>query len=212
MEQPSLTPRPTFRVIKGSKQPAVPEHKRPLNIIAAIRHSLNLSHTEWAKRIGISKHALIRLEQGTYSEILPVVMEWLLNNTTYTELLLTDSYADFQTKTRALHRLYFGADLKVDSTDEHPLRQLRGSRNLAELAKDLCLPYSTLAYFERNYKQQKSVPKNLVNVLREIGYSHQQIVEFRLAYDEFRVNHGCESILNSAPVGNDLASSKQVEW
>lgn len=185
--------KPRLKVIKGSKT----EPPKPVNILTSIRKTtFQLSHAEMSKRMGISKHALIRLEQGTFDRILPTVLAFMLNNTHYSELLLVDAYEDFQNTVRSRHMRYFDSEDSPNQfvfprADVHPLVQLRAERNLAQVAKDLCLPYATLRYFEHNYKQQKSVPKQMVNVLKQIGYSDEEIFRFKLAYHEFRVEMGC---------------------
>lgn len=162
----------------------------PTNPLREVRLQESLGLQEMADLIGISKQALIRLEQGTYDTILPVVLEYYRDNFHLSELALMDGYESFQEKQRARHFHYFGPTLVPEALNirEHPLRILRRLINVTptEVAKDLCLPHATLTYFERKAKQQKSVPKSLINVLHEIGYSTSQINEFHRAYDKYR--------------------------
>ena len=160
----------------------------PSNLLKEIRTGENTTLEEMAARIGISKQALIRVEQGTFDRILPSVLDYYTSNYPYTELLLVDSYEDYQTKQRARHYHYFGPNLEV-SLEVHPFRELRLRIDVTatEVAKDLCLPQATLTYFEKKIKHQKSVPKGLVNVFHEIGYTGQQIKGFCRDYETYRL-------------------------
>lgn len=147
-----------------------------------------------AQKIGVSKQALIRLEQGTYSDPLPAVLNFYSQNYHRSEHELCVAYAAYQQDKRSNHERYFGDIrplLQVEVTVEnlsqsHPLRLLRGSRSLTQIAKDLCIPQATLTYFERNVVQQKSVPKILCQVLREIGHYSSEVQALVVAYEHYR--------------------------
>lgn len=159
----------------------------PINPFRSIRLSNDLGLQELADKIGVSKQALIRLEQGTYDKPLPKVFAYFVESFVTSELQLMDAYEGYQTKQRLRHFRYFG---ELDNFDSrfHPLRQLRHRIDVTptEVAKALCLPQATLTYFERKPVQQKSVPRGLINVLNEIGYRNYEVAEFKKAYAAFR--------------------------
>jgi plasmid maintenance system antidote protein VapI len=106
------------------------------------------------------------------------------------ELVLVEQYEEYQRLMRERHRLYFGLDLEVEAgKDEHPFRQLRSRIDVTptEVAKSLCIPQATIVHFEKHVKQQQSVPKCILNVLHEIGYKHEQIINFQNEYKLFRM-------------------------
>ncbi len=147
------------------------------------------------QKIGVSKQALIRLEQGTYADPLPVVLNYYSHNYHLSEHELGLRYAAYQKNQRSNHERYFGdVRLKLEPTptpenlsQSHPLRLLRGNLSLTQVAKDLCIPQATLTYFERNVVQQKSVPKVLCQVLREVGHYASEVQALHVAYINYRV-------------------------
>lgn len=163
----------------------------PDNPVKQFRLLYELTLEELSSLIGISKQALIRTEQGTYDRIPPVILHYLVSLNGHNELELVSLYENYQLKSRARNRCYFGPDLAVDIYKEHPFRQLRSKINvsLSEVAKDLCLPQSTLQYFERKWKLQKSVPKGLINVLRSTGYTKQTVDQFEGDYEHWRARN-----------------------
>jgi DNA-binding XRE family transcriptional regulator len=161
-----------------------------LNPFKELREAHSITLELMAKKIGITKQALIRLEQGTYVDPLPAAAQYCSSAFPVTEFELINQYAQYQTAKRNMHTRYFG-DLipKLELTlvsDIHPMRALRGSVNPTQVAKDLCIPQATLTYFERNVVQQKSVPKVVLNVLYEIGYTDKEITAFMEAYATYR--------------------------
>lgn len=160
-----------------------------LNPFRDLRESHNITLELMAKKAGISKQALIRLEQGCYVDPLPTALNYYASAFPITEYQLGLDYAAYQEFKRALATRYFGdfiSKLDADANVTHPMRVLRGSRNPTQVAKDLCIPPATLTYFERNVVQQKSVPKVIVNVLKEIGYYDSEIITFCTAYRYYR--------------------------
>lgn len=160
----------------------------PNNFLKELRESLSYTVQGAADEMGISKQALIRLEQGTFEHILPRALNWYLIKFGVSELTLTDSYEEFQNKTRQRSGRLLG-DLNVPlDTPEHPLRYLRRLHDInpTELAKALCIPQATIVYFERKPKLQKSVPKCLVNALLQCGYRNYEVDNFKASYTIYR--------------------------
>lgn len=148
----------------------------------------SISHHQLARKMGVTKLSLIRLEQGMFTEPLPTVLKYLINHG-FNELALTDGYYNFQHHMRVANAYYFGPHLEFDITSViHPMGQLRHNRgvNPTECAKALCLPQSTLVYFETKYRRQQSVPKCVINVLPVLGYSDDQISSFLKDYKDWR--------------------------
>lgn len=162
----------------------------PTNPFKLLRESHDFTVELMAKKIGISKQALIRLEQACYVEPLPSALNYCASAFPVSEYQLTIDYEAFQQLKRQKAHRYFG-DIQEKlslaySTATHPMRVLRGSTNPTQVAKDLCIPPATLTYFERNVVQQKSVPKVIINVLHEIGYTSAEIDALIEGYDSYR--------------------------
>lgn len=163
----------------------------PLNPFKELRESNNITLELMAAKVQISKQALIRLEQGCYTDPLPTALQYYSSAFPVSEYELVTQYADYQTTKRNKAHRYFG-DIGDYHSNVHPMRLLRKSINPTQVAKDLCIPPATLQYFERNVIQQKSVPKVILNVLFEIGYTDVEITCFMEAYHVYRswlINH-----------------------
>ena len=161
----------------------------PINPFTELRNSLNLSHARLAEICFVSKQALIRLEQGTFSDPLPSVVDYYVHNHDQSELHLRDAYIAFQEATRKRYANLFGDNLSVDVTaPDHPLRQLRYRKKLnpTELAKMLCIPQATLDHFEKKWKTQQSVPKQLCAALFQLNYPSSAVEEFKKSYAAWR--------------------------
>lgn len=161
----------------------------PVNVFKQLRQDREWSHDQLARRILISKQALIRLEQGTWAQPLPTVVDYWVKNHGVNELMILDAYEFFRSQMRVRYRKLFGDQLVImTAADLHPFRQLRDPCNLnpSEIAKMLCIPQATIQYFERKWKQQKTVPKELSKALHDIGYTNAQISRFESDYTDWR--------------------------
>ena len=161
----------------------------PVNYLKTVREEADMTLEAMSRKCGISKHALIRLEQGTYERILPSVLEVYVRDYVNSELTLVDEYEAYQSAMRERHHLYFGLDLITDpSLPLHPFRQLRNRLEVTptEVAKALCIPQATIVHWEKHVRQQQSIPKCVANVLNEIGYKHEQILGLVEAYNVYR--------------------------
>lgn len=165
----------------------------PINIFRQLRLSNDLSLQGLAIQTGLSKDALVRAEQGTYSNPLPTLTGfWVRRGVN--ELVITDGYELFQYKMRLRNFHYFGVNLDdlYDLTlPVHPFRQLRKNRDpfpvgLVALSQALCIPIDTLRYWEKKYRTQKTVPKQVVQVLSQIGYTQHEIQQFCRSYEVWR--------------------------
>ena len=185
------------------------------NPFKELRESLNLTLEELARKTALSKQAIIRCEQGTYSQPLPALMSFAFNRGENEHDFAT-RYADFQHRTRHANAYMFGDSLpnrleyRVYSADnlEHPFRTVRGAYNPTEVAKALCVPQATITYFERKSKQQKSVPKALIEALLMAGYNNNDVSGLVAAYDSYRVvllGGTVESPLAHDLLGEDIA-------
>lgn len=143
-----------------------------------------------AKQVGVTKHALIRLEQGTFSRPLEPVIDYWEQIHGYSHMQIRDAYDGFRTSKRKERPRIFGPLLTFTMTPIHPLRQLRSfsGLGLTETAKQLCVPQATLQHFEKKWKTQQSVPKELINALAENGYFVNELRVFNHNYTLWR-NH-----------------------
>lgn len=170
----------------------------PTNKFQQLRTSRILSLEQLGREAFIDPSGILRCEQGQYTNPLPSLMDYWVFKSDETHYTLLNDYEDFQDHQRGRHVLYFGETLNVSITSPlHPLKQLRGCRphlisnqptatSLEEMSKALCLPVDTLQFFEKKYKSQQSVPKNLKAVLNQIGYSTDEVAEFERIYKEWR--------------------------
>lgn len=175
----------------------------PINVFTRLRltagpNNSPLSHDALSRKIHVSKQALIRLEQGTFNVPLPSVVDFYVARGE-SELRMRDAYEDYQNRMRERHEYLFGDHLEIDlNVDDHPFRQLRyGSNpplNPTEVSKSLCIPQATIEHFEKKWRTQKSVPKALVDCLKQIGYTWEQVESFRVAYTIWRVRQLGENV------------------
>jgi DNA-binding XRE family transcriptional regulator len=171
----------------------------PENPFRALRLLCNLTLDDLAGVAYVSRQALIRLEQGTYWEPLPTVIDYWtkyyqsypgLRDRTVTMASLQDSYLYYQEQQRKRHHHYFGPELAIDCTTyKHPLRQLKEFEDYTttQVSKALCLPQATLQHWEKKWATQQTVPSHFQTVLGEVGYSHRAVGEFCANYREWRL-------------------------
>jgi transcriptional regulator with XRE-family HTH domain len=170
----------------------------PANPFKELRVKAGLSLGDVAHYSGVDRRALQRCEYGMYTNPLPNLIKYWVRLHKATEGELLNDYEEYQTKNRTRHLLLFGLDLDVDPLiPAHPFRQLRANRpslatgerlpvGLTECCQMLCLPLDSIQFFEKKYRLQKSLPKNLFNVLNQIGYTYKQVTQFEICYKEWR--------------------------
>jgi DNA-binding XRE family transcriptional regulator len=102
------------------------------NPFRELRLRQGISQYELARRIGCSKHAILRLEQGMYYEPLPTVIDYFVNhspkdNGSVTRYSLTQDYHDFQIHMREANSRLLGDlinELTACPVGKHPLTYL----------------------------------------------------------------------------------------
>ena len=162
------------------------------------RTNAGLSLQGLSIQTGLSKNALVRAEQGTFSNPLPALSEFWQRRLNISEFEILNAYEDYQFYMRKRNFHYFGSELLYDhSLSEHPFRQLRQNRvsrvdglplpvGPDEVARALCLPVDTIRYFEKKFRLQQSVPKAILGTLIFIGYSRSDVHEFSKVYEIWR--------------------------
>lgn len=163
-----------------------------LNPFRALRQRSGLSQYEIAKRAGVSKHAVLRLEQGCYDQPLPSLIEYFTEHHDITNVQLRNSYRDFQYK-RRLESLDCLGESIADSLELcpvgiHPLVFLRTLEHLnpTQLAKMLCISQSTVVHFEVRSVHQHIVPVQLIEALHEVGYTEEDTEALSESYNLYR--------------------------
>jgi DNA-binding XRE family transcriptional regulator len=161
------------------------------NPFRKFRTELGISQTEFAKRAGVSKHAILRLEQGMYDKPLPSVVEYVTSQSDLTNYSLLKDYEYFQQATRQDNELIFGAmalRLMNCPVGTHPLTYLRDLQGLnqTELAKRLCISQTVINNFESKPATQHTVPLQLLHALRDNGYKHSALVALEEWYEAYR--------------------------
>lgn len=156
---------------------------------------------ELADLAGISKQALIRTEQGCYTEPPERIVDYWVEKRDCDYTTLTNGYFLFVTHTRRRHEKLFGAfpDLvDFQHARQHPMKFLRslwtnpfdetniGTMNITEMAKLLCLSQSMLDHFENHPRRQQTVPAPLVQALRDNTYTSYEVGQLQLAYEWYR--------------------------
>lgn len=161
----------------------------PINPFKAARQELKLTMYELSKLTGVSKQAIIRLEQGTFVEPLEAVAQYF-SDQGFAFLGMRDEYYDFQTKMRERHHRMFGDIPK--SKDPylenmvHPFRELRGIFGPTYVAKALCISQASIEHFENRPAHQTIVPQAIQDVLNQIGYSREEIEDLNWNYRLYR--------------------------
>lgn len=166
----------------------------PKNNFAALRENLDLSQQKLADKIGCSKLLILKTEQGTYPEVPPVIMDWWVNQNGMSELILRDTYEEFQQKVRYHYLYFFGDLLPVDINKPiHPLVQLIHSSgydlSINDISKRTCTAQNTLQYWIKKWRTQQTVPKSFAIALLGMGYSVVQVDYFCEQYKAWRANN-----------------------
>lgn len=177
----------------------------PVCVFKYLRINAGLSLGALGIQTHLSKNALVRAENGTYANPLPALLDfWVRKQNALNEPEIATAYEDFQHEQRRRHFHYFGPYLQ-DSYDvgfpNHPFRQLRRNRpsfadpetalpvGVEEVSRALCLPVDTLRHWEKKYRTQLSVPKAVLGVLNQIGYTQAEVQEYAADYTQWRREH-----------------------
>jgi transcriptional regulator with XRE-family HTH domain len=163
------------------------------NPFRELRTRQGISQYELARRVSISKHAVLRLEQGCYEKPLPSVIDYFLGHfPSITRFTLVADYEAFQYQTRASNAHLLGQSLKDELTGcpvgIHPLVFLRHNHgiNPTELSKRLCISQSTVVYFEQRSVHQHTVPEQLTKALHDADYLEADTDALVEAYKDYR--------------------------
>lgn len=165
-----------------------PKNPNPFRVL---RLKQGLSQYQLADRAGVSKHAVLRLEQGMYDKPLPSLIDYFLDTDTLPYQTLIQEYSDFQIATREANPRLLG-DIAFLLTQcpvgTHPLTylRLRNKLNPTELAKRLCISQTIIVHFEKRSIHQHTVPQQLLEALQDADYSEVEIDLFKKSYAEYR--------------------------
>lgn len=171
---------------------------RSVSPIRFVREANNLSIRDAADAIGCHHQALYHNEIGCYSHILPVIMDWLVQNSDYKQGHLKLAYQRYQEHVRAKSKdLYNWAGVTLEHIGvpgDNPIIKFREHFDMsrAGLCKVLCLPTATL-YAAENPDAgnlMAAVPVDLIHWLEWCGVSEevlQEMVErYQVWYDNVR--------------------------
>lgn len=172
------------------------------NPFKQIRLQLNLTQEQLASRCGITKHAVLRNEQGMAVEPLPVLLHYFSENFPINTYELRTAYEKFQMHQRSENSLPFGIPSNLQSELEHWLHfQLASPQSISHpfrylltlhdynptsFSRDLCLNQSVINYFLNNPIHQKTIPEQLLVALKHSGYNDTVLTYLSHCYDKYR--------------------------
>lgn len=175
------------------------------NPYAQARHLLDLTLVEAASATGVSKQALIRLEQGVPDKPIGPVTSYyvgsLYRHEGYDYLDFINGYEQYQVSQRQRNYKLFGDRIPLGTSfryDVHTLTQLLamwcfpvgnavgGSLNPTECAKLLCINQSILDHWVNKPHRQQSVPTAFMEALRTNGYRQVDLQQVIDAYEIHR--------------------------
>lgn len=194
--------------------------RSPVNPFKDIRNKANLSQYELARRAGVTKHAVLRLEQGMYTDPLPTLLTFFTGTFNVSRTSLIRQYEEFQVQTRQNNARLLGDFTSLTPpVGTHPLTYLRerAGFNPTSLAKALCLSQSTIGYFEKRPVNQHTVPEQLIIALHDADYSSDETDWLEHAYKVYRqqlvTSQGLTlspTITDPSPVGLESISDPQL--
>lgn len=162
------------------------------NPFKRLRERQGISQYELGRRTGLTKHAVLRLEQGMYPNPLPTILDYFTSQfPNLSHVTLEREYTDFQIAMRQHNSRLLGdiiEELRLTPVGTHPLTYLRESRgiNPTELAKRLCIAQSVVAYFEKRSVHQHTVPQQLIEALWDADYTEAETHALEEAYTDYR--------------------------
>lgn len=167
------------------------------NPIKELRLTLGLPQEVMAERMGMTRMALLRYEQGFHSTLSPKVITFFKENdenfTTIDELIIR--YINFQRSSRLSN--YGLLDPNIDFSVYHTGNELthpllywmensKEKPNLTQLSKGFCLHHPTMHRFITKPYIAIEIPKCLEDGLKEAGYSISCRTAFHEAYSKWR--------------------------
>ena len=155
---------------------------KTMTTLRQIRSDLGFTQVDLANQCGVTRHAILRMEQHVYPTPLPSVISYLADVTEYSELELIDQYSNEVTD----HRLDSGRrwavgtipmDLATNSATSslHPFATFRSSvairTNESTSQIRFCMAFSIHPYVLSQYESfRTSYPEGLNLALYSSGY------------------------------------------
>lgn len=163
------------------------------NPIRVIRNSKGLSIRDAADAIGCHHQALYMNETGAYNHVLPVVLNWLVQNSDHPSFNIEMAYAAFITNSRSDARDKYGfctADIDdLGKPGDNPVQRFREHFGLTRSAfcKTVCVSSSLMYTIENPGAQHvaASIPPSLLDVFRELKVPAGVISEMRERYGDW---------------------------
>lgn len=152
-----------------------------MNPVKRLRKEHNITQQQLADAGDLQRLTVLRTEQGLYEEIPGAVMDGLARLVPSLDKgLVAREYAAFQRHQRALYgplsvnRLRFDAVRPQDN--RHALVRLREASGWSQigLCKNLCVNAGLIHKWESG--KQKEAPRQLLDALRDAGYSERDIL------------------------------------
>lgn len=163
------------------------------NPIRVIRTTLGLSLRDAADRIGCHHQALYMNETGAGPRILPVVLDWLVENSDFPRHTIELAYWNFVQYQRDAAKDHYGfvtADLNdLGRPGENPIEKFHEHFGLTRSAwcKTVCVSASLMYTVENPGAQHvaASIPPSLLDLFRYLGVSELVISEMIERYGDW---------------------------
>lgn len=193
----------------------------PHNPFRKLRIAEGISQYELSRRVGLSKHAILRLEQGCFAEPLPSVINYFTDTHTrsrkpVSKSYLLETYRDFQYETRRSNAGLLGHNLLFTLPNcpvgIHPLTYLREGHgiNPTALSKLLCISQSTVVYFEKRSLNQATVPTQLITALHDAEYTEEETNLLAKKYQGYRTWLRADKNLRLVPSPSSNKSEEEL--
>jgi DNA-binding XRE family transcriptional regulator len=157
------------------------------NPFREIRLVKQLTIMHIADAANVTKHNVIRTEQGMSIQPPPTLLNYFVETFPVSRLEMINQYEKFQVHQRSLKPRILG-NLRSYSPGVHPFIWLRHNYgyNPTSLAKALCLNQTVVVYFESNPIKQQTVPAQIVNALKDNGYNDEELNILNENYQSYR--------------------------
>lgn len=149
----------------------------------------DLLQERFAKRIGISRIALLRLEQGTLPDPSLKLIPYLPDGLPWESFV--EDYHAYQVSKRQANYGILNPDFEFTSSC-HPFEEWLDAStadNLTQCCVALCL-HLPIMYRWVNGPHPALPPDGLLDALADAGYSQQLISDLVLSYAEWKSRHG----------------------
>jgi DNA-binding XRE family transcriptional regulator len=161
---------------------------RRINPITKARSRLGLSRVDLSRVTGVHVSALLHLERGCYSAILPTVLAYFMSEGFDVKDLQAE-YRAYQNTQRIDAGIYYDfehLDLGQPNLKQHPMISLREQLGYSRdaFAKTFCIHPAALQELERG--DRVSLPEQVVEALEEAGLREEVIAELNFRVGEFR--------------------------